>query len=53
MDTGWETRMGRFCVRQIKLEVTLRIQVKVSSVLLVMLLLCGAVAWSLISASLL
>lgn len=36
---GWETGMGRFGVRQIEFEVTFRIRVKVSSVLLVMYLL--------------
>lgn len=38
----WETVMVRFCVRRLtELEVTFRIQVKVSSVLLVMFLLCS------------
>lgn len=38
---GWKTGMGRFRVRQFELEVTFRIQVKVSSVLLMMYLLCS------------
>lgn len=41
MDTGGDGRDGSVRVRQTELEVTFRIQMKVSSVLLVMFLLCS------------